>query len=676
MAIYSDTPAETDLLNRKPFADQIGKRIVTGFSNEHECVVLGLNGAWGSGKSTLLKFLKESIVENCRTEKIESLIYDFNPWMFSGQENLQREFLEGLLHLLKDRFKKSKDWQKWADKRLDYLRFIKWIPKYGEDTFQTFEKVVKGLDAFGSVRDLKQKVDEILVNEKTRLFIFLDDLDRLSPDETAEIFQLVKLNTNFKNSVFVVAYDREVVDNALSHRYGGSSKRYLEKIVQVDYKVPEILPEKRREVLIKGLEELFKSESIEYDVSNKIKDAWRACELDVYFKSLRDIYRYLNAIHFRLPTIYEEVDITDFLLVETIRIFDNDGYEALYNERRVTRQQQLIGPYIVTQPTGFSQSTQRIVNHLIPSNAVSSDFDKGKKRFADHAFTNRYFALQISSFDVSEQEFEEFLVGKNKVGLLKSIATGGRLGNFFDKISNAKQEKGQPLFDYEQILNAIFELLEDDVLQRKWWQYADRAIKSMKAISSTPIEVDRALLNCLLRDQSGLSYSRYLFTFRVLQDLKKEEQNAKNAESKSFYKKSALRLEVRWQKYHEDWFFHMLSPDRWKNPPFIASLYLSSLSEIMPLEFIEGMKKLIEDDTALLEISKSFAMFLDHNGRPARYDGGMFNKILPPPLDQVYFKRLPEILAILPDGQDREIVSFMIEALEPTLSTKTKDSAV
>lgn len=238
MEIYSDVPAEQDLLNRKPFAAQIAKRLVSGFSNEHESVVLGLNGAWGSGKSTLLSYLKKSIIENCEEEKIKYFIYEFNPWMFSGQEALQREFLEGLLELLKDEFKLRKDWQEWAEKRLAYLRLIKFIPKIGEDAHAALEKIIKGEYTFGSLKELKQKVDEVLINGNTRLYVFLDDLDRLFPDETVEIFKLVKLNTNFKNTVFIAAYDRVVVEHALYHKYGNSSRRYLEKIIQIDFKVP------------------------------------------------------------------------------------------------------------------------------------------------------------------------------------------------------------------------------------------------------------------------------------------------------------------------------------------------------------------------------------------------------------------------------------------------------
>lgn len=662
MAIYSDIPAKTDLLSRKPFAEQIGKRLVTGFSNEHDCVVIGLNGQWGSGKSTLLSYLKKAIEDKGQADKIECLTYDFNPWMFSGQENLQREFLEGLLHVLKDRFTTQKEWQDWAEKRLDYLRFIKWIPKYGEDAFQTFEKVVKGLDAFGSIRDLKSRVDKILVENKHRLFIFLDDLDRLSPDETTEIFQLVKLNTNFKNTVFILAYDREVVENALRHRYGESSRRYLEKIVQVDYKIPETLPEKRREILLKGLLELLKNESIEYDIK-EFEQIWKSANLSNIFRSLRDVYRFLNALHFRLPSIYQDVDITDFLLLEIIRIFDYESYERLYQEicQKYEHQRMFIGE--IPQPTEFPPNTQLIVNRLFPSKDGLSK-NKGERRFSDYSFIDRYFALEISSFDVSEKEFEDFLMAKDKLGMLKAIALGERLGSFFDKISNLKRKKNEPKIDYEQIFSAILDLLEDEELQKKWWQEAFKATWQMPKNSNDYIGVGDIFIDCLKVDLSRLSYSRYLFIYWTLYDMKKEMER-EEPKVRIFMERSVKILEQRQERYHDDWFNYLMNPKTWENPPFTSELFLDYYSGNKPSEYQDAMKKLLEIDKSLVEISRLFGMFLSDNGRPRRYNDVAYSKLLPSPLNQIYVNRLPEVVAVLPDGRDKELVSFMLEALSP-----------
>lgn len=662
MAIYSDIPAKTDLLSRKPFAEQIGKRLVAGFSNEHDCVVTGLNGQWGSGKSTLLSYLKEAIQDKCQADGIEYLIYDFNPWMFSGQESLQREFLEGLLHLLKDRFKKRKDWQDWADKRLDYLKFVKWIPKYGEDTFQIFEKLVKGLDAFGSVRELKNRVDEILVEEKHRLFIFLDDLDRLSPDETTEIFQLVKLNTNFKNTVFVLAYDREVVENALRHRYGESSRRYLEKIVQVDYKIPETLPEKRREILLRGLLEFLKSESIEYEIK-EFEQIWKSTNLSNIFRSLRDVYRFLNALHFRLPAIYQDIDITDFLLLEIIRIFDYQSYERLYQEicQKYEHQRMFIGE--IPQPTGFPQNTQLILNRLFPSQDGLWK-NKGERRFSDYSFIDRYFALEISSFDVSEKEFEDFLIARDKLAMLKAIALGERLGSFFDKISNFKWKKKEPQVDYKQIFTAILNLLENEELQRKWWSEAYRVTWHMTKNSNDYFGVSSIFLDCLKADLGQLSYSRYLFIYWTLNDMKKEIEH-EDTEVRAFMEKSVQMLEQRRKKYHDDWFNHLMNPKTWEYPPFTSILFLEYYSENRPSEYQDTMKNLLDNDKSLIEISRLFGMFLDDNGRPRQYNIETYSKLLPSTLSQIYINRLPKVIAVLPDGRDKELVSFMLQALSP-----------
>ena len=84
-----DNIAQADLLGRKKFAGQIVKSLVSSFDKVEESIVVGICGRWGSGKSTLLKFIVESIKEEYKNSANENyIIFEFNPWMFSGQEQL------------------------------------------------------------------------------------------------------------------------------------------------------------------------------------------------------------------------------------------------------------------------------------------------------------------------------------------------------------------------------------------------------------------------------------------------------------------------------------------------------------------------------------------------------------------------------------------------------------
>ena len=68
------------------------------------------------------------------------------------------------------------------------------------------------------------------------------DIDRLTEDEVAELFGVVKGLADFPNTIYVLAFDREQVANALSGRTAEAGFDYLEKIVQVPFELP--LPER------------------------------------------------------------------------------------------------------------------------------------------------------------------------------------------------------------------------------------------------------------------------------------------------------------------------------------------------------------------------------------------------------------------------------------------------
>ncbi len=90
MTLQADSIPKKDLLSRKQFASEISRNIDNYFSSENESLVIGIHGAWGSGKSTLLNYIKEDF-----TDKSISIM-EFNPWMFSGKNELHYIFLNEL----------------------------------------------------------------------------------------------------------------------------------------------------------------------------------------------------------------------------------------------------------------------------------------------------------------------------------------------------------------------------------------------------------------------------------------------------------------------------------------------------------------------------------------------------------------------------------------------------
>ena len=83
-----------------------------------------------------------------------------------------------------------------------------------------------------------------------RILILIDDLDRCEPEKAVEVLQAVNLLLNFKSFIVCLGIDARIVTGAIEKHYdgllgrtGASGYEYLDKIVQIQFRIPEPNPE-------------------------------------------------------------------------------------------------------------------------------------------------------------------------------------------------------------------------------------------------------------------------------------------------------------------------------------------------------------------------------------------------------------------------------------------------
>jgi hypothetical protein len=79
-----------------------------------------------------------------------------------------------------------------------------------------------------------------------RILILIDDLDRCEPGKAVEVLQALNLLLNFNSFVVVLGIDARIVTGAIEKHYegllgkaGASGYEYLDKIVQIPFRIPE-----------------------------------------------------------------------------------------------------------------------------------------------------------------------------------------------------------------------------------------------------------------------------------------------------------------------------------------------------------------------------------------------------------------------------------------------------
>lgn len=168
-------------------------------------------------------------------------------------------------------------------------------------------------------------------NLRRKIVVFIDDVDRLQPEEILQVFKLVKLIADFKHTIFVLSMDVIFVKKALKSQE--IDVEYIDKIVQKTVHLPKIEKDDIDNFLGEGLDVLFKKLKIE---DQKLKK-----ELENFFFiyqkyagnlfiTLRNVKRYVNSLSSSLPPIVDEVQLFDFIILEIIKVFAPILYDNIY----------------------------------------------------------------------------------------------------------------------------------------------------------------------------------------------------------------------------------------------------------------------------------------------------------------------------------------------------------
>ena len=323
--LSSDRPArspDADYLGHAPFARMLAHAVLRG--SPADGLVVGVFGEWGLGKTTVLNFVEHYL--RADADDVEPIIVNFNPWWFSGREDLVRRFLaEFQTAALSSKVKLSK-----LRSALEKLGgAVGAFPSSWTGALGKFMIAAAKVGQPADVAALKREVEAALREQVLRVIVLIDDIDRLPPADIIEVFRLVKAVGDLPNVFYVLAFDRRVVANALSGEYGEEfGDRYLDKIIQVTFDIP--VP-RRAEI-----EKLFRARLAPV-MSVTPQDLYDETHwalvytdgLDRLLRTPRDVLRLSNAVSVTYAALRGEVNPVDFIAVEALRLFVPTAYAMM-----------------------------------------------------------------------------------------------------------------------------------------------------------------------------------------------------------------------------------------------------------------------------------------------------------------------------------------------------------
>lgn len=366
MTISGDNPIrhpEDDTLGRTAVAEAFARQVLA--LDTTEGVVVGVIGAWGSGKTSFVNLARREFAQ------ADVHILDFNPWMFSGTQQLVEHFFDELTAQLKI--------------RPGLAEIGKALDDYS-DVFTGVARVAtKGLGKLlqrkkTGIGQNRIRVEKILANLDKPIVVVLDDIDRLLVSEIRDVFRLVRLTANFPNIVYVVAFDRNRIEEALSEQ-GMPGRDYLEKILQVVIDLPIIPDRVLHQQIFSAIDGALSS--IEY-TGPFDKQVWPDVFMEIIqplIRNMRDVRRYAAAIHGTVAALQGKIALADVLALEAVRVFLPDVFtklhgalgsltntsELTYGNREMTEQHKCQVNRLIGVSETHEQVVRAVIDRLFPA---------------------------------------------------------------------------------------------------------------------------------------------------------------------------------------------------------------------------------------------------------------------------------------------------------------------
>lgn len=425
--IQSERPisrAAEDRLDRATFANRVAS--VLSERPGADSVVVGLYGPWGDGKTSALSMIKEALGADPSV-----VIVEYNPWFFSSDtEAITRSFFLTIGEALEQSGFFSKE--NVGELLATYGGII---PKVGDAARKLGEAM--SLKQLTNVRD---HVERILERHQKRVVVFVDDIDRLDRKEIQTLFKLVRLSGDFPYTSYVLAFDDSVVTDALAEAYGGgdtqAGRRFLEKIIQVPLHLPPANPETLRTMVFESCDRVLTASGIELDETRTHEFAnLFATGFQHVLTTPRQVKLYDNALTFAVPMLKDEINVTDQMLIEAVRIFhptvyafirDNSGRFLKAPEREQRQQRQEVGA-ILRDVLGAGALTEdafraleRVIEHLFPRASrmgYGSEWDETwskEKRICASGYFRRYFAYAVPAGDLADAAVTEIVAAAER----------------------------------------------------------------------------------------------------------------------------------------------------------------------------------------------------------------------------------------------------------------------
>lgn len=405
-----------DILGRNIFVkDLVDKLLRTDTSNES--FTIGITAHWGDGKTSFMTLMHNYIMENYS----DCLTLEFNPWRYSDNVDLTSVFFSELSKLFSPLNHSLSN---------DILSYSKTISDLDNSQTKLVKAVLPYFTRTLSIDKQSDKIKESLKALKKQIVVFIDDIDRLTKSELAEVMKLIRNSSNFPYLYFIVSYDKEYMQKALAEVFPSCTNYYDDKIFQKEFTIPSIQRKQLTNIILSYVKDILSKDDYELLESHIVaRNLTKNIDISP-IKNIRDVKRLMNNYIPLYQNLKNEIDVVDLFNIEMLKLKYLNVYQILDQNREsiLFRQQKAYVLYTKElhennkkydnsrcfdllaylkdekESLGLTNLDLEILSGILKS--LFHDLGIADIKQINHTnYTTRYFNLNILETDISFKDF-------------------------------------------------------------------------------------------------------------------------------------------------------------------------------------------------------------------------------------------------------------------------------
>ena len=388
-------------------AKELAKKII-GYDDKKTAYGISVTGEYGSGKTSFLKLVEEQI-------KDKNNIIWFDPWIGNDSDVMIKDLLKSFDKIL------AKNHLGSSSKLTEYANVI-----LGEQKGILSSLASKYLsDRSKTLKELKEQIAEKFKKLDRPIIVFIDNLDRLHPDEILTMLKTTRIVVDFPMTVFIIAFDEKVIIEALENNNFSDPKLYLEKFFQ--QKTPlknedKELQNKLKKWLDKAFEKNINLKE-NYEIPYTEKDI-ENLDLDIIrkvFTNIRQIKQFCDNLAYKYEPLdskthfscYQELVFTDVFMLDLLDEIESGSKQYIHDRKDVILTKSDIYHYLPGKENliEFNENKKEIVlnilENLFESTATKTEFINSIP--STHYFDKYFKARFTKKEDFSFAMFNNFL---------------------------------------------------------------------------------------------------------------------------------------------------------------------------------------------------------------------------------------------------------------------------